>query len=175
VSVVASVLDANGTAWVEEAMARLPNELGSSDDDSRAHLSYHVAEEYAPTFVEEVLPRVARSQTPITVRPSGPIVFTEPEPVVSASIVRSPDLSRLHHAVWDGADACASGTVERFAPDRWAPHVTFVGGDLDRSDLPAVVESLSAVDFEQEFVVDNLVCVRGEGNEERVERYDFGQ
>jgi 2'-5' RNA ligase len=174
VSVIASTLDTDGTDWIGETMARLPGGLAADGNDgSNAHLSYHVATEYAPTLVEEVLPAVARSQAPFTVRPSGVIVFTEPEPVVGASIVRSPGLSRIHEAIWDGAGSNAMGTVDRLAPDRWAPHVTLVGGDLDRSELSAVVEALSDVDFDREFVVDNVVCVRGEGEEARTDRFDF--
>jgi 2'-5' RNA ligase len=165
-----------GRAWIEEATGRLPEGLSAeSESDSAAHLSYHVAEEYSSSLIEHRLPEVARSQAPITVRPSGLTVFTEPKPVVCASIVRSPALSGLHRAIWDAADGRSSGTVERFAPERWAPHVTLAQGELDRSDLPAVVEALSEVDFEQEFVVDNLTCTLGEGENEQVERFAFGR
>jgi hypothetical protein len=176
VSVIASVLDGDGRAWIEEATGLLPEEVSAeSESDSGAHLSYHVADEYPSSLIDRRLPEVVRSQAPITVRPSGLMVFTEPKPVVCASIVRSPGLSELHRAIWDAADGRSSGAVERFAPERWAPHVTLAQGELDRSDLPAVVEALSEVDFEQEFVVDNLTCTLGEGENEDVERVEFGQ
>ena len=175
-SVIASVLDAAGRAWIEEATGRLPEEVSAeSDDDSAAHLSYHVADEYSSSVVEGILPELARSQAPIAVRPSGLTVFTKPKPVVCASIVRSPALSKVHRAIWDAADGRSSGAVERFAPEQWAPHITLAQGELDRSDLPAVVEALSEVDFEQEFVVDNLTCTLGEGENEDVERFAFGR
>lgn len=175
VSVIASALDAGGTAWVEEARTRLPDGLGSEGDgEPAAHLSYHVADEYASPLVERALPRIARTYAPLTVRPSGLTVFTEPRPIVCASIVRSPDLSRIHRAIWDAAGVHASGTVGRFAPERWAPHVTLVGGGIDRSDLPAVVGSLCEVDFDREFVVDTVVCVLGAGDDERLVRFDLG-
>jgi hypothetical protein len=176
VSVIASVLSAAGRAWIEEATGRLPEELGAeSDGDSAAHLSYHVAEEYSSSLIDRRLPELVRSQAPITVRPSGLTVFTDPKPVVCASIVRSPELSGLHRAIWDAVDGRSSGAVGRFTPERWAPHVTLAQGELDRSDLPAVVEALSGVDFEQEFRIDNLTCTLGEGETEDVERFEFGQ
>ena len=175
-SVIASVLDADGRAWIEEATGRLPEDVGvESDGNSRAHLSYHVADEYPSSLIDRRLPEVVRSQAPITVRPSGLTVFTEPKPVVCASIVRSPALSELHRAIWDAADGHSSGAVERFAPERWAPHVTLAQGELDRSDLSAVVEALSEVDFEQAFVVDTLTCTLGEGENEDIEHFEFGQ
>lgn len=174
VSVIASVLDADGRAWIEGALARLPDGLGAEGDGgSGIHLSYHVADEYAPVLTERVLPQVAGSQAPVTVRPSGLTVFTEPRPIVCASIVRSPALSRVHRAIWDAASRHATGTVDRFAPDRWAPHVTLTDDGIDRSDLSAVVASLSEVAFDRAFVVDNVVCVRGEGDGERTVRFEF--
>jgi hypothetical protein len=67
-----------------------------------------------------------------------------------------------------------SGTQEYYSPAQWMPHITVGFGDINRDNLPAIVQWLNERDFAWEFTVDNLAFIRDNGvRQELHSRYDI--
>src|SRR5512133_630211 len=160
---IVSLLDQTHDALVREIWSELEREFGLRGQPGirYPHISFHVAQRYYPTRLEQALPRVLREVTPFHIRTTGLGIFTGPLPVIFVPVVRGPRLNRLHYALWEAARPAAEGLVEVYGPDTWVPHITLAYGDLDNAMLSEVVRFLSARNFDWEILAECLFVITG--------------
>ncbi len=173
---IVSLLDETHDALVREIWSELKREFGLNGQPGPhyPHVSFHVAQRYDATRLEQALPRVLRDVTQFSMRTTGLGIFTGEQPVIFVPVVRGPFLSRLHGALWEAARPAAEGVVEVYAPATWVPHITLAYGDIKNGMLPDVVGYLHARNFDWEIDVDSLFVVTGEGSDqERRMRFPF--
>jgi hypothetical protein len=173
---IVSLLDQTHDALVREIWTELEHEfgLGSQSGIRYPHISYHVAQHYDATRLEQALPRAMREMTPFPMRTTGLGIFTGAQPVIFVPVVRGPGLARLHSALWDAATPAAEGLVVVYGPETWVPHITLAYGGLQNGMLTDVVGYLHERNFDWEIVVDSLFVVTGaSSDEERQMRFPF--
>jgi hypothetical protein len=124
-----------------------------------AHISYQIADGYAIDRVEEALRSVSRSLRRFTILTSGLGLFTGEVPVLYVPVVKSPALAELHERIWEALDTAGSDVSPLYSPDHWMPHITLAHGDLDATNLPAIIEMLSERNFTWEIAIDNLALI----------------
>ena len=120
------------------------------------HLSYHVSNTYQAEQLLPLLEQVTWQMEPFVLQVSGLGVFTGPEPVVYASIVRSRQLSKLHETLWELADPVCPNPSKLYHPDNWMPHITLLDGHNLAFRLSYVVDWLNKHDFQHQLFIDNL-------------------
>ena len=74
-------------------------------------------------------------------------------------VVRSPDLSRFHQALWQAVDGIGQGTGDHYRPARWMPHITLAHFDLTPPLLGEIVAALADRDFEWEIPIDTVALI----------------
>ena len=138
------------------------------------HFSYQVALHYDLDKVASVLERITSNIATFQVRTTGIGIFSGASPVIYIPVVRSLELSLLHAELWNELSEAGSGIQEYYSPAQWMPHITVGFGDIDRDNLPEIVQWLNQHDFTWEFTVDNLAFIHDTGiRQELHSRYDI--
>ncbi|MBC8078579.1 MAG: 2'-5' RNA ligase family protein [Chloroflexales bacterium] len=158
---VVSLLDDQHYQLVEEIWTELDAQFGvrGTRTTPYPHFSYHVAERYDIELLENVVREFAQRNAPFSVKTSGLGMFAGIQPVLYVPIVRSPEFSDFHRALWAEVSAYGVGIVDHYAPEQWLPHITLAQHDIDPRMLPALVRQLNARDFSWEIRVDNLAII----------------
>jgi 2'-5' RNA ligase len=130
------------------------------------HISYHIAESYDIAHVTSTLADLALEIPPFTIYTTGLGLFTGEDPILYVPIIRSPLLSQIQLMLWERVDPLALQSVPNFHPERWVPHITLAYGDLNETNLPAIMKSLSKRTFNWEIHVDNLALIYKIGEEQ---------
>jgi len=95
--------------------------------------------------------------------------------VLYVPVVRSPELTCFHQALWQEISRTATGSDTYYAPERWLPHVTLGFADLDGHLLAEAVRMLGTGNFNWEISVNNVALIRDTGKQQELrERFDFG-
>jgi 2'-5' RNA ligase len=172
---VVSLLDPQSTRLVESTWVELENAFGlSSVYESRiAHFSYQIAEEYNVKRLGAALEQLAQSQRPFRVRTTGLGLFTGSSPVLYIPVIRNPELTQLHAALWQAINSAGTDKSDLYRPENWIPHITLAQGDLDKDNLPELIRWLSDRDFTWEIAVNNVGLIYHTGNEYRL-KFRFG-
>ena len=123
------------------------------------HLSYHVAETYRLAAVEKLLERVAGETAPFRLPMASIGVVCGPHHVVYLTAVRTPALSALHEALWDGATEAGSDIVPRYESATWMPHVTLGNHASMVEWTPELARRQGAGRLPREIVVDNVALI----------------
>lgn len=162
---VVALLDAPHYELVEELWARMAQKFGLRGiyQTPFSHFSYQVAPHYDLTALEPVMREIAASQPPFRVRTAGLGIFTGPQPVVYLPVVRSPELTRFHAAIWPRLAAAGTGLLGYYRPESWVPHITMAFGDVSAENLGAVVTWLNEQDLDWELDVGNLSLIYNDG------------
>ena len=174
---VVSLLDTQHTRIVESLWVELENEFGLSSRyvPRIAHFSYQIAETYNVKRLGAALEQFALGQRPFCVRTTGLALFTGASPVLYIPVVRNPELTRLHTALWQAIEDTGTGVSEHYHPDQWMPHITLAQGDLSSDNLPQIVRQLSGRNFAWEIAVNNVAFIAHRGDEYRLKlRFGFG-
>ncbi len=158
---VISLLDNKHYQQVEDLWAELAKEFAVRGIyvQPRPHFSYQVARRYDVKSLESVLRRFAASKTSFKVRTGGLGIFTRPQPVLYIPVVRSPELTQFHEALWQDISSTGSGILDYYHPAHWVPHITVGIGDMNKDNLSQIVRFLAERDFNWEFTVDNIALV----------------
>ena len=128
------------------------------------HLTYQAARKYDVDLLCRVAEDLAPKLRPVRVLADGIGVFPGPRPVVFIPVVRTPELSRFHVAVWSAAAVAAKDGIDDYLhPAKWIPHITLAQGDVPPEELGAVVQRLGREPLEWELTLDNLSVIRGKG------------
>lgn len=124
------------------------------------HFSYHVAEHYDLDLITPILQKFASEMPPLELQTSGLGVFTGSlNPVIYVNIIRSPQLSAVHAALWPMLESCSAGIVEYYHPEQWVPHITLASGDIGKQDLPVVMALLMQQNFNWHFPINDLTLL----------------
>ncbi|HYG57758.1 MAG TPA: 2'-5' RNA ligase family protein [Symbiobacteriaceae bacterium] len=165
---VVSLLDQGHYRQVEDLWDELRRHCGVEGvyQTPFPHFSYHVAHGYNLVTLQASLQRFARNTPPFRVRTAGLGIFTGQHPVVYIPVVRSPELTALHEALWPEADATATRSIDHYHPDLWVPHITVGQGDLCHENLGDVVQLLNQRSLNWNVTVDNLAVISSSGSAE---------
>lgn len=93
---------------------------------------------------------------PLTMRSVGLGMFLKPMPVIYTPVIRSPELTELHRALWETVSGFGGHMYGLYAPERWIPHLTLAQFDLTRDNHLQALKVLMDVDLQLEFEVRNL-------------------
>ena len=158
---VFSLLDHKHYQLVKDIWVEMAREFAVSGVyvPSYPHVSYQVARYYNVKSLEPVLRRFAASKTSFQVRASGLGIFTGPRPVLYIPVVRSPELTQFHEALWQEISGTASGIEDYYHPAHWVPHITLGIGDMKKDNLSQIVRSLAKRDFNWEMTVNNIALI----------------
>ena len=158
---VVSLLDHKHYQLVEDLWAGLAREFAVSGIyvQPYPHVSYQVATHFNVKSLELALRRFAASKTSFQVRTSGLGIFPGPQPVLYIPVVRSPELTQFHGALWQEISSTGSGFLDYYHPAHWVPHITIGIGDMKKGDLSQIVRFLAERDLNWEITVDNIALV----------------
>ena len=128
------------------------------------HVTYQAAKKYDIGLLSRIAEDLASKLRPVRVHASGLGVFTGPRPIVYIPVVRTPELSSFHLAVWSAASVAAQDGVDGYLhPARWIPHITLAQGDVTPENLGPIIERLEREPLEWELTLDNISVIRGKG------------
>jgi hypothetical protein len=158
---VVSLLDHKHYQLVKDLWAGLAREFAVSGIyvHPYPHVSYQVATHYNVKSLESVLRRFAASKTSFKVRTGGLGIFTGPQPVLYIPVVRSPELTQFHEALWQEISSTGSGFEDYYHPAHWVPHITLGFVDMKKGDLGQIVRLLAERDFNWEMTVDSIALI----------------
>ena len=123
------------------------------------HFTYQGALSYEETPLCSALEQVAGETDPFEVETDGIGIFTGPNPVLYLPVVRSSVLSQIHHRLWQALVTTGVGISPTYGPRHWIPHITLAQGDITHTQLPAVMQMLSARSFSWRMPIDNLTVI----------------
>lgn len=155
---VFSLLDYKHYQLVKDLWAELARKFAVSEfyvtPDPR--ITYQVAERYNVKSLEVVLRRFAASKTSFQVRAGGLGIFPGPHPVLYIPVVRSPELTQFHEALWQEISSTGSDFLDYYHPAHWVPHITIGMHDMNKDNLSQIVPFLAERNFNWEMTVDNI-------------------
>jgi 2'-5' RNA ligase len=158
---VASLLDHKHYQLVKDLWAELEREFAVSGVSvpTYPHVSYQVARRYNVKSLEPVLRRFVASRTSFQVRAGGVGIFPGPHPVLYIPVVRSPELTKFHEALWQDISSTGTGLQDYYHPAQWVPHITIGTGDAKKGTLSRIIHLLAEREFNWEMTVDNIALI----------------
>lgn len=123
------------------------------------HFSWHIAQDYDFPALEKWLSAIAANIPPFKVRTTGIGLFTGPRPVVYIPLVKDSGLMSLHAMLWEQTFALGTGMSPYYSPEAWIPHISLAYGDVDRSNIAAVLRDLVGRSYAWEMTIDNLALI----------------
>ena len=160
---VVSLLDHEHHQLVKDVWAELAKEFAVSKvyGAPEPHFSYQVARHYNVKSLELALRRFVASKRSFQVKTGCLGIFTRPRPVLYIPVVRSPELTQFHEALWQEISCTGSGIEDYYHPSHWIPHITIGIGDVNKDNLPQIVRFLAERDLNWEITIDNIGLVYG--------------
>src|SRR6266487_5754760 len=158
---VVSLLDYKHYRLVKDLWAELARgfAVGGVYVPTYPHVSYQVARRYNINSLKPVLQLFAAKKTSFQVQASGLDIFTGPHPVLYIPVVRSPELTQFHAALWQEISSPASGIEDYYHPAHWVPHITIGIGDMKKDNLSQILRLLAERNFNWEMTVDNVTLI----------------
>ncbi len=155
---VVSLLDHEHHQLVKDVWAELAKEFAVSKvyGAPEPHFSYQVARHYNVKSLELALRRFVASKRSFQVKTGCLGIFTRPRPVLYIPVVRSPELTQFHEALWQEISCTGSGIEDYYHPSHWIPHITIGIGDVNKDNLPQIVRFLAERDLNWEITIDNI-------------------
>ncbi len=129
------------------------------------HFSYHVAEGYTQTALEDQLKPILVETTSFTVTTSGLGLFTGIDPVLYVAMQPNKKILQLNSRLWQTLSPVCQEAHPLYQPERWVPHITLTQGDIGNERMPDVIRLLSSRNFYWEFNVDNFVLLGSDEGE----------
>lgn len=162
----ASLLDDEHATKVVALWDLLKDELGLEGVfvSPVPHFSYQTSRSFDLEMLERVVSDVATGARPLRIRTAGLGVFAGPRPTIYLPIVRTPELTKIHLALWSAGAMATEEPSPEYHPAAWIPHVTLAQGDLTPEALPRAVALLNEADPSWDLEIDNLAIVRGRGD-----------
>lgn len=163
---VVSILEEKYYQHVQEIWQDLQQACGlqSNDNLTVPHFSWHVAQSYPDELLlDEVLEGLSLQIRPFRVRTSGLGIFFQPRLVIYIPIVKTGELVRVHHILWEQLAGLADQPIDYYAPDLWVPHITLAYEELTNSGLTCALQRVSIRDLDWEIDVNNLALIGPSG------------
>lgn len=170
---IVSLLDDAHYQQVEVLWAELKREFGVQGVYSTPypHFSYHVANQYNLATLEPLLYAFASEQKPFQVRTAGLGIFTGQQPVLYIPVVRNPQLTQFHHALWQqlvASEQASKDSRDYYAPDNWMPHITIAAHDVDCQMLTNIVNYLGTHSFNWDISIDTIALIYDTGTAQQL-------
>ena len=155
---VYSFLDHKHDRLVRDLWAELAREFSVREFSvtPNPRISYQVAECYDVKSLEAVLRRFAVGRTSFQIRAAGLGIFPGPQPVLYIPVVRSPELTQFHEALWQEISSTGSGFLDYYRPANWVPHITIGMQDMNKENLSQIIPFLAERAFNWEITIDNI-------------------
>jgi 2'-5' RNA ligase len=152
---IVALLDDVHTARVEALWDELNQSCGLTciQMSPFPHFSWHIAEQYTLSHLEDKIALIAQHTAPFTIRTAGLGVFTGENPVVYIQIVKDHHLLNLHQHIWEETQALGAGISPLYAPSQWMPHITLANRDVTENNLPCIFSILGGRTFTWEIEV----------------------
>ena len=162
---VVSVLDSKHSALVRRLRSDLERACGPHGLalDAGAHFAYHAASQYDEPALAARLRQFARDTAAFRVHTSGLAIVTDPQPVLSIQVVRSPFLSQVQAELWHEVQQTATEAAIDGTPQCWQPRIVLAAGPAIRDRLPDMVRLLAGRAFDWDMHINNLAFVRDAG------------
>ena len=170
---IVSLLDDAHYQQVEALWAELRREFGVQGVyiTPYPHFSYHVASRYNLKTLEPLLYAFTSEQMPFHVKTTGLGIFTGQQPVLYLSVVRSPQLTQFHQALWQRlveSGQANNASQDYYSPDNWMPHITIGFGDVDCQMLTNIVHYLGTRSFNWNIFIDNIALIYDTGTAQQL-------
>ena len=170
---IISLLDDAYYQQVEALWAELKREFGVQGVyiTPFPHFSYHIARQYDPEKLEPLLHTFASEQKPFHVKTTGLGIFTGQQPVLYIPVVRSPQLTKVHQALWQRLVELGQANNDSqnyYAPDNWMPHITIGFSDVDCQMLANIVHYLGTHSFNWDIFIDNIALIYDTGTAQQL-------
>lgn len=158
---VASLLDYKHYRLLKDLWAEMAMEFAVNGVyiPSYPHVSYQVARGYNVKFLTPVLKLFAANKTSFQVQASGLDIFIGPHPVLYIPVVRNPELTQFHSALWKEISSTASSIEDYYHPSHWVPHITIGIGNMKKDNLSPIVRLLAERNFNWEMTIDNIALI----------------
>jgi 2'-5' RNA ligase len=162
---VVSLLDDFHNQAVHQLWAELAENFGLKGISITPipHFSYHVAQAYDDSLLEQALTAVADKLEPFEVQTGGLGIFSGPVPVLYIAVTRTAELSRIHEQVYQHVVEHSRGEVSYYQPPTWTPHITLAHGDLTPAILGNVIPLLAGRNFDWRIKIDNVATIYSTG------------
>lgn len=170
---IVTIVDGERGAQIRRVWADLARRYGDDaiEGFNLPHLSYHVADDYDREAISALLQRLAAETKAFRVPARGlGVIPSRAARVLFISVVRTPGLSALHEALWDGATAVATNTVEHYGRNSWFPHVTLTDRAVALDSMGKLADAMGDGRLPSEIAIDNLALIEetDEGHEVRL-------
>jgi 2'-5' RNA ligase len=172
---IVSLLDPQHHSLVETIWRELDEECGLNGIAITPipHFSWHVAADYDPARLKDVLAGIAAQIAPFSVRTSGLGIFSGHNPVIYIPVVKDQALQDLHRRILDAVLPIALIPHPYYTPQAWMPHITLAYGDVLPDRLICAIEKLGARRFDWEIEIDCLAHISQAEGEVGQERLNF--
>jgi 2'-5' RNA ligase len=146
-----------------EAVRRLVPAAGHGALDT-PHLTFAAASAFDLEHTEAALKSIARSVSPFATRTAGLGLFTGPDAVLYAAVVRTSRLNLLHRSIHQEALKGAAGLDPLYDPEQWVPHLTIARG----ASAPNRLAALASVEVAFAVPIATLAVVEATGEGGRI-------
>ncbi len=169
VAALVALFDADHDASVRAIWQDLEEQCGLTGIQATPfpHFSFHVAEQYQLSGLDEAIEELLPLIPPFGVRTSGLTVFTGAQVVVAVQVVATQRLLELHQILWTRTGHFGKNLNPYYAPGEWVPHITLANRDVSPEKMKCLANLLSSRPLAWDIQVDKLavVCVQnGESN-----------
>lgn len=170
---IVSLLDDAHYQQVEALWAELKHEFGAQGVyiTPYPHFSYHVTSQYNFEMLEQLLHTFASEQKPFHVKTTGLGIFTGQQPVLYISVVRSPQLTQFHQALWQklvDTGEVNLNSQDYYAPDSWMPHITIGFHDMNCQMIANIIHYIGERPFLWDISIDNIALIYDTGTAQQL-------
>jgi hypothetical protein len=170
---VVSLLDEAGDSAVREIWSQFERVLGLAPiaETMAPHFSYAVAEDYDMDALDRIVGGIAGRTAPFEVETWGVFsMLASPQAMAWLPISRDSALEDFHRLVYEAVKPAASGNMDRYQPEGWAPHISLTPDGLEKPVLPELARILGDSRLAWTITIDNLALLRDSGSRQAVER-----
>jgi 2'-5' RNA ligase len=158
---IVTALDDPYRDYVENIWGELKAVFGlqAVTGSTRPHLTFHVADSYEATRIDEVLTSVAATTSPFEIETHGLGVFRGDEIVIYLHVSPNEAVREMHVRIWRDVGELATGVHPVYSAATWVPHVTLAIGDVPEAQLPAILAFLNRRDYDWRIPATNLALI----------------
>ena len=126
------------------------------------HFTWFSAETLEVERCSPILEILTQEASPFDVLTSGLDIFEGEGPVMYLPVIKSPQLQKLHQAIWNQIMPYGKGVNNFYSPEEWVPHITLALRDLTMKNLPCAKQSIVHETLEIVTTVETISIVKSE-------------
>ncbi|NTV36644.1 MAG: 2'-5' RNA ligase family protein [Anaerolineaceae bacterium] len=158
---VATLFDIQANAGVKTLWHLLEStcKLSGIFSTPTPHMTWFGAEELDEIKVVQCIDDVICHVKPFDLRCSGYGVFTNTNPIIYLSLVKTEHLLHVHKLIWEAVYPKLLYPHELYSPENWIPHITLAYGDVDVNNIGCAIRSIVEIDSCVSFQIDNVSLI----------------